>query len=69
MVLFIFAALFSIGNKDFFDTSTEQQKAGYSWHQLEQCRQVAEGLPAITLDTVNGSKVCYKLALTAEEAK
>jgi len=26
-------------------------------------------LPAITIDTVQGEKVCYKLALTAGEVK
>ncbi len=61
MALIILALLFSVGNKDFFDTATAQKAQGYTWHELAKCRVVTEGLPAITIDSVKGKRVCYKL--------
>jgi|TARA_R110000824_G_scaffold249800_1_gene438675 hypothetical protein len=69
MGLIILAILFSIGNSEFLETAEAQKKAGFKWHELPECRQVVEGLPAITIDTVQGEKVCYKLALTRDGAK
>lgn len=69
MGLALVAILFAIGNKDFMDTATEQRAAGFKWHELEECRQVNKELPAITIDSINGKKVCYKLALTVDGAK
>ena len=62
MALIILALLFSVGNKDFFDTAQAQKAAGYIWHELPECRVVTDDLPAITIDSVKGKKVCYKLA-------
>lgn len=62
MALIILALLFSVGNKDFFDTAQAQKAAGYKWHELPECRVVTDNLPAITIDSVKGKKVCYKLA-------
>lgn len=69
MALLILALLFSFDHQDFHNTVAEQKAAGYKWYNLPECRQVTKGLPAITIDSVNGSKVCYKLALTRDGAK
>ena len=69
MGLIILSILFAVGNKDFMDTADMQLKAGFKGHALPECRQVTEGIPAITIDTVQGKKVCYKLALTVDGAK
>jgi hypothetical protein len=69
MGLIILAVLFSIGNNDFMATAEEQKKAGFKWYNLPECRVVTEGLPAITIDSVKGKRVCYKLALTRDGAK
>ena len=69
MGLIILVALFSIGNSEFLETAEAQKKAGFKWHELPECRQVVEGLPAITIDSVKGERVCYKLALTRDGAK
>ena len=61
MILIILLGLFSIGNSEFLETAEAQKKAGFKWHELPECRQVVEGLPAITIDTVQGEKVCWKL--------
>lgn len=69
MALIILSILFTIGNKDFMDTAQAQKAAGYKWHELKECRVVTEGLPAITIDSVKGKRVCYKLALNPDGAK
>lgn len=69
MGFIILALLFSIGNNDFFVKAAEQKAAGYKWYELAECRQVEQGLPAITVDTVKGERVCYKLALSPDTAK
>ena len=69
MALIILAILFSIGNQDFHQAVKEQKAAGYKWHELKECRIVTPGLPALTIDSVKGKRVCYKLALTTGEAK
>jgi hypothetical protein len=61
MALIILALLFSVGNSEFFDTAQAQKAAGYKWHELKECRVVTDGLPAITIDSVKGKRVCYKL--------
>ena len=61
--------LFSIGNQDFHQAVKEQTDAGYKWHELKECRVVTDGLPALTIDSVKGKRVCYKLALTKDGAK
>jgi len=69
MALIVLALLFSVDNADFHRTVDAQKQAGYKWFELEECRIVKENLPAITIDSVKGKRVCYKLALTKEEAK
>jgi hypothetical protein len=69
MALLVLALLFSVDNADFHRTVDAQKAAGYKWFELPECRVVTEGLPAITVDSVKGKRVCYKLALTKEEAK
>jgi hypothetical protein len=61
MALLILSLLFTAGNKDFFDAVDAQKAAGYKWKELPECRIVTEGLPAITVDSVKGKRVCYKL--------
>jgi hypothetical protein len=69
MALLVLALLFSVDNADFHRTVDAQKAAGYKWFELPECRVVTDGLPAITVDSVKGKRVCYKLALTKEEAK
>ena len=69
MALVVLALLFSVGNAEFNNTVAEQKAAGFKWYNLPECRVVTKGLPAITVDSVKGKSVCYKLALTKEEAK
>jgi len=69
MGLIILVALFSIGNNDFMSTAETQRQAGFKWYALPECRQVTPDVPAITIDSVNSEKVCYKLALTRDGAK
>lgn len=61
MALLVLSLLFTVGNKDFFDTVDVQKAAGYKWKELPECRIVTEELPAITIDSVKGKRVCYKL--------
>lgn len=61
MAYIILALLFTTGNSEFFNTVEAQKAEGYKWHELEQCRVVTDGLPAITIDSVLGKRVCYKL--------
>ena len=69
MGLIILTILFSVGNNEFMDTAEIQKKAGFKWYNLPECRAVTEGLPAITIDSVKGKRVCFKLALTRDGAK
>ena len=69
MALLVLALLFSAGNAEFNNTVAEQKAAGFKWYNLPECRVVTEGLPAITIDSVKGKRVCYKLALTRDSAK
>ena len=69
MALIVLALLFSMGNTEFHDTVAEQKAAGFKWYNLAECRFVTEGLPALTIDSVKGKRVCYKLALTRDGAK
>ena len=61
MALIVLSLLFTAGNKDFFDTVDAQKAAGYKWKELPECRVVIKDLPAITIDSVKGKRVCYKL--------
>jgi len=69
MALLVLALLFSVDNADFHRPVDAQKAAGYKWFELPECRVVTEGLPAITVDSVKGKRVCYKLALTRSGAK
>lgn len=69
MALIVLALLFSIDNAEFNRTVDAQKAAGYKWFELPQCRVVTEGLPAITVDSVKGKRVCYKLAKLKTDVK
>ena len=62
--MFLLAAvlgLFAYDNKEFLNTVKEQRQDGYYWTQID-CRQVTEGVSAITINTPTGkSLVCNKL--------
>ena len=63
------AAIKGRERKDQATFLAEQKAAGFKWYNLPECRVVTEGLPAITIDSVKGKRVCYKLALTRDGAK
>lgn len=61
MLVVVIAIAWFAGNSDFVNTVNEQTANGYSWNKIE-CRQVTQGLPAITIDTPTGKQlVCHKL--------
>ena len=60
-VLALVVGLFAYDNKEFFDTVGEQRADGHYWKQID-CRDLENGLPALTIDTPTGRKiVCHKL--------
>jgi len=60
-VLVLITAAFFADNSEFFRTVEQQRAEGYTWSQID-CRQVEQGLPALTIDTPTGkSLVCNKL--------
>jgi len=69
MGILLFIIAFSANNAEFNKTVAEQKAAGFRWYELPECRQVTPDLPAITVDSVKGKRVCYKLALTRSGAK
>ena len=69
MGLILLAILFSVDNSEFNRTVAAQKEAGFKWYNLPECRVVTDGIPAITVDSVKGKRVCYKLALTRDGAK
>jgi len=69
MALIVLALLFSVDNAEFNRTVDVQKAAGYKWFELPECRVVTEGLPAITVDSVKGKRVCYKLAKDKDSVK
>jgi len=69
MALLVLALLFTVDNAEFNRTVDAQKAAGFKWYNLPECRVVTPDLPAITVDSVKGKRVCYKLALTRDGAK
>ena len=58
----VFLSVFAIGERDFFNTATEQQKQGYTWERLEECRAPDQTLESLVMETGTGKKlVCFKL--------
>ena len=54
-------SVFSISNKEYFDTMNQQMKEGYRWEKIE-CRAPDESLPHLAMETPIGNKyVCNKL--------
>ena len=52
---------FFADNAEFIKTVEQQQAEGYTWQSIN-CRQVTQGLPALTIDTPTGKNlVCHKL--------
>ena len=69
MGILLLIIAFTANNAEFDKTVAAQKKAGFKWYNLPECRVVTEGIPAITIDSVKGKRVCYKLALTRDGAK
>ena len=59
MGLLILAVLFTIGNKDFFDTVAVQKAEGYEWREVGKTK--ASGVPAITLKSNGEEYIIWKL--------
>jgi hypothetical protein len=68
-LLFLVMLLSATSDSEFNRTVAAQKEAGFRWYNLPECRQVTPDVPAITIDSVQGQKVCYKLALTRDGAK
>ena len=61
MILVAFLMLFTIDNKEFFDTVEKQRADGYKWQSIE-CREADKKLPSITIKTHTGKEIiCNKL--------
>ena len=59
---FVFLTLLSINERDFFDTATAQQKQGYKWGELVECRAPDPNAKSIVITTGTGKElVCFKL--------
>ena len=57
-----FLTLFSITERDFFDTAVAQQQEGYSWMQIECTEPDYENSKQIVFTTGTGKElVCFKL--------
>ena len=69
MGILLLIIAFTANNAEFDKTVAAQKAAGFKWYNLPECRVVTEGLPALTIDSVKGKRVCYKLALTRDGAK
>ena len=60
LIVLTMAAFFA-SNAEFFKTVEAQRAEGYTWQSID-CRQVTQGLPALTIDTPTGKNlVCHKL--------
>ena len=60
--LLLFFTLFSISERDFFDTAVAQQEQGYQWEQLAECRAPDPTAKSLVMTTGTGTKlVCFKL--------
>lgn len=60
MIAILFAVLFAVDNKEFFDTVAEQKAQGYKW--VEVGKTVPSGTPAITIKPENGNEyIVYRL--------
>ena len=57
--LTLLAAMFSIDNKEFIDTSSKQLNEGYSWTYVG--KQKPAGVPALTLKSNNEEFIIFKL--------
>lgn len=61
-IAFVFLTLFSITERDFFDTAVAQQEQGYKWEQLSECRAPDPNAKSLVMTTGTGKElVCFKL--------
>jgi len=59
LILATFLALFATDNADFFKVVSQQKDEGYKWTYVGKSNP--SGTPAITVDSVNGSHIYYRL--------
>ena len=59
LVLATFLALFATDNAEFFKVVSQQKSEGYKWTYVG--KSIPSGTPAITVDSVNGSHIYYRL--------
>jgi len=54
-----FLTAFVVDNAEFLETAKQQQAEGYKWAHVG--KSTPSGTPAITVDSVNGSHIYYRL--------
>jgi len=59
LVLATLFALFATDNAEFFKVVSQQKDEGYKWTYVGKSNP--SGTPAITVDSVNGSHIYYRL--------
>lgn len=59
IILMAFLTAFAVDNAEFTATVKQQQSEGYKWTYVG--KSTPSGTPAITVDTVNGSHIYYRL--------
>ena len=59
IILMAFITAFVVDNADFLETTKQQQAEGYKWTYVG--KSIPSGTPAITVDSVNGSYIYYRL--------
>lgn len=60
--ILVFLTLFSIAERDFFDTAVAQQEQGYHWEQLAECQAPDPTAKSLVMTTGTGEQlICWKL--------
>lgn len=59
IILMAFVLAFAADNAEFMATAKQQQAEGYKWTKVG--KSVPSGTPAITVNSVNGSHIYYRL--------
>lgn len=59
MILVLFAMLFAVDNKEFFDTVEQQKAEGYKWTKVGKSQP--SGSPALIMKNNNEEYIYYRL--------
>ena len=59
MILVLFAILFAVDNKEFFDTVEQQKAEGYKWTKVGKSQP--SGTPALIMKNNNEEYIYYRL--------